>query len=453
MSDYLDRLAGFVAATRFDALPASAIAAAKLVLLDTLGAILAGSAQPENGRLARVAAARGATGTATLIGHAARAETCWAALVNATAGVALEMDEGNRLGGGHPAIHTLPGLLAVAEEARADGPHFLEALIAGYEVGSRVGGATTPRGNVHSHGTWGTISTAVAVARLAGAAPAQIREAINLAASMSPANTWTPALEGATIRNLYPGRSAFQGILAVELQRCGFTALDDGPADVYGTLLAEAFAPAAAVTGLDAVGAGQPYRIEQNYFKLHACCRYNHFALEAIAALRARRSLRAEDVARVEVVTIPFGLRMAEPAPTSPLGARFSIPYAVAAALVLGRTDVTAFESPALEDPRVRALARRVAVSVDPKMSPRSAGDPTARVRVLLRDGTALDAEASVPRGDAVNPVPSAEIEGKFRLLAEPALGAAGSREAAETVHRVETLKDVRDLTARLTRG
>ena len=38
--DYLDRLAGVVEATRLPALPASAIAAGKLVLLDTLGALL-----------------------------------------------------------------------------------------------------------------------------------------------------------------------------------------------------------------------------------------------------------------------------------------------------------------------------------------------------------------------------------------------------------------------------
>jgi hypothetical protein len=52
-------------------------------------------------------------------------------------------------------------------------------------------------------------------------------EIINLAASMSLANTWTPALEGATVRNAYPGRSGLQGILAVELHRAGFTGLPD----------------------------------------------------------------------------------------------------------------------------------------------------------------------------------------------------------------------------------
>src|SRR4030095_6234919 len=130
-------------------------------------------------------------------------------------------------------------------------------------------GATTARANVHSHGTWGTISTAAAVARLEGAGADTVRAVMNLAASMSPANTWTPALDGATIRNLYPGRSGFQGILAVELQRCGFTGLGGAPPDVYRAILADAFDPAASVSGLDALARSdperEPYRIEQNY--------------------------------------------------------------------------------------------------------------------------------------------------------------------------------------------
>src|SRR5437667_6478151 len=327
MTDYLDRLAQVAAEVRVDTLPESTVEAAKRVLLDTLGAIAAGSTLPENGRLARLAAARAPQGVATLLGHGAKADAGWAVLVNATAGVALEVDEGNRLGGGHPAIHVIPGALAVAEEQALDGRRLLESLVAGYEIGSRVGGATTLRANVHSHGTWGSIATAVAVAKLAGAHAETIREVINLAASMSPANTWTPALDGATIRNLYPGRSAFQGILAVELQRCGFTGLDNAPSDVYGTILADRFDPALAVDGLDALGradsAPGAHRIEQNYFKLHACRRFNHFALDAVMDLRRAHRLASDDVQKVEVVTIPFVVRMSNPAPTNPLAARF----------------------------------------------------------------------------------------------------------------------------------
>jgi len=452
--DYLDRLAAFVAATRFDALPASTVAAAKLVLLDTLGAIVAGSAMPENGALARLAAGRSPSGGATLLGHRGKADAFWAALTNATAGVALEVDEGSRLGGGHPAIHVVPGALAVAEERRLDGRRLLESVVAGYEVGSRIGGATTVRANVHSHGTWGTISTAVAVAKL-GAAPARtVRAAMNLAASMSPANTWTPALDGATIRNLYPGRSAFQGILAVELERCGFTGLGDAPSDVYTTILAERFEPELAGAGIEeltrAAGGGRGYRIEQNYFKLHACCRFNHFALDAVMALRSAYRLSGDDVQKVEIVTIPFAVRMGAPAPASSLAARFSIPWAVAAGLVLGRTDPPAFDSQALGDERIRALAQRVEIRTNSDMTPRRADAPTAHVRLVLRDGKTLERTTSVVRGDALSPVPRDEITAKFVSLAGPILGEVSARKIIDVVENVDALDDVGSLTAML---
>jgi len=452
--DYLDRLARVVAATRLDTLPASTIAAAKLVLLDTLGAIVAGSAMPESGQLARLAAARAPHGGVTVLGHRGKSDAFWAALANATAGVALEVDEGSRLGGGHPAIHVVPGALAVAEERRLDGRRLLEAIVAGYEVGSRIGGATTARANVHSHGTWGTISTAVAVARLGGASAEKIRAALNLAASMSPANTWTPALDGATIRNLYPGRSAFQGILAVELERCGFTGLGDAPSDVYGTILADRFEPALALAGLEALerGGGErgAYRIEQNYFKLHACCRFNHFALDAVAALRGAHRVDAGDVEKVEIVTIPFAVRMGDPAPASSLAARFSIPWAVSAALVLGRTDPFAFDAKALADERIRTLARRVEISTDPEMSPRRADAPTAHVRLVLRDGTTLERTTSVVRGDALSPVARDEITAKFVSLAGAILGEPQARKVVDVVEEADTLGDVGALTAML---
>jgi 2-methylcitrate dehydratase PrpD len=452
--DYLDRLAGFVTATRFDSLSAATVGVAKLVLLDTLGAIVAGSAMPENGELARLAAARGSHGNATVLGHRGKSDAFWAALTNATAGVALEVDEGSRLGGGHPAIHVVPGALAVAEERRLDGRRLLEAIVAGYEVGSRIGGAPTARANVHSHGTWGTISTAVAVAKLGGADAATVRAILNLAASMSPANTWTPALDGATIRNLYPGRSAFQGILAVELQRCGFTGLRDAPSDVYGTILADRFEPEAAVTGLESLGRADggrgSYRIEQNYFKLHACCRFNHFALDAVMALRSAHRLTGDEVEKVEIVTIPFAVRMGDPAPASSLAARFSIPWAVAAALVRGRTDPSAFDAQALADERIRALARRVEIRTDPEMSPRRADAPTAHVRLVLRGGRALERTTSVVRGDALSPVPRDEIVAKFVSLAGPILGESHARKVVDVVEDADTLEDVAALTAML---
>jgi 2-methylcitrate dehydratase PrpD len=441
--DYLDRLARLVEETSVERLPDAAIKAARLVLLDTIGAMVAGSALPENRRLADSVHERRSRASATLLGHGGRVDPLLATFVNATAGVALEVDEGSRLGGGHPAIHVIPAALAAAEDIGADGGRLLEAIIAGYEVCSRLGSATTPRPNVHSHGTWGTIGSAVAVAKLARLDARAVKALINLAASMSPANTWTTALEGVTIRNAYPGRSGLEGILAVDLHRAGFTGLPDAPADVYGTILADRFEPERALDGL-----GGPLRIEQNYFKLYACCRYNHFALDALLALA--RDLTPAQVERVVVTTIPFGPRMADPAPVSMLGAKFSIPYAVAAALVLGRADVSAFVEPALTDPRIRALAACVEVRVDPQMSPRRSDYPTAVVEIVLTDGRTLSGSTRVVRGDFADPVPAAEIVDKFLALTTETLGRERARDVVRIVEQVETLKDVRDLTTLL---
>ncbi|HEX7127039.1 MAG TPA: MmgE/PrpD family protein [Thermodesulfobacteriota bacterium] len=443
--DYLDRLAGFVHRIDLASLPREVVDAARRVVLDGIGVILAGSRLPENGRLARLVAERSAGGRATLIGHRLAADPMFAALANATAGVSLDLDEGNRFGGGHPAMHVATAALAVAEELGAGGRRLLESIVAGYEVVSRVGGATRPRFNVHSHGTWGTLGAAVAVARLHGYDAARIREVVNLAASMSPANSWVPCFEGATIRNLYPGRAALQGILAVHLHRCGFTGPRDAPSDVFGVILGDRFDTEQVVAGL-----GEDYRIARNYFKFHACCLYSHPTLDALQALVAEERISARDVERVTVVSVPFAERMAGRDPANPLAAKFSIPFAVAALLVTGRTDAEAFGDSTIADGRVRDLAARVVVRADPEMSMQRSDYPTATVSVLLKDGRTVSRSTTVVRGDSANPAPPAALVDKFLALAGPSIGAAGARAVVEAVDALEEVGDVRTLTARL---
>jgi 2-methylcitrate dehydratase PrpD len=446
-SDYLDQLARFVVDARLEDLDGSTVTAAKAVVLDTLGAILAGSRLPENANLARLAQGMSSAGPATLLGHPGKVQPPFAALVNATAGVSLEMDEGNRLGGGHASIHVTPGAIGVAEEQGSSGRALLESVIVGYEVTSRIGTGCTTRAAIHSHGTWGTIGAAAAAARLMGFDPAQTRQAMNLAMSMSPANTWTPCLEGATIRNLYPGRSGFQGIMAAHLVHCGFTAVQDGPADLYREVLGEGFDSAAVVEGLGRRGA---CRIQQNYFKFHACCFYNHPALDAVQALLRRERFAASDVERIRVTAPPMALTMANPEPENMLAAKFSIPYAVAAALVHGATDVTSFYPEKVADAQTRSLARRVEVAADPGMNLRNYDRPASDVEVALKDGRTFRESVTAHHGDARNPASPDELVGKFTFLARDALGEDRSRQVIAAVDRLDALEDVGELTRHL---
>ena len=450
MPAYLDLLSRFVCDTHLEDLEPSTVTAAKTVVLDTLGAMLAGSRLPENEKLARLAAKNGGPGPATLLGQPGSATAVFAALSNATAGVALEMDEGNRLGGGHAAIHVLPAALAVAEERGASGKAFLESVIAGYEVTSRIGTGTAVKKSVHSHGTWGTIGAAVASAKLMGFDPDQTKQAINIAASMSPANTWAPCLEGATVRNLYPGRSGFQGIMAAQLTLCGFTGLEDGPSDIYSTILGESFDPEAVVADLGVPGG---YRIQRNYFKLHACCLYNHPVLDGVQTLMAREGFGAEDVERIKVETPAIATTMADPEPANMLAAKFSLPYAVATAVVHNSTDITAFYPERLSDPETLALSRRVVVVADPEMDLRRYDYPAARVAVSLKDGRTLTEEVTAHHGDTQNPASREELMGKFNLLTQDVLGEEGAARVVETVGYLDALGNIRELTRLLKRS
>ena len=444
MPDYLDRLSRFVCETRLENLESSTVDAAKSVVLDTIGAMLAGSRLPENVKLAQLAAKTGGQGPATLLGQPGSATAVFAALSNATAGVALEMDEGNRLGGGHAAIHVIPAALAVAEERGATGKEFLESVIAAYEVTSRIGTGTKVRKAVHSHGTWGTIGSAVATAKLMGFDGAHTTEAINVAASMSPANTWAPCIEGATIRNLYPGRSGFQGIMAAQLTLCGFTGLEDGPSDIYNTILGDSFDPEAVVQELGVPGA---YRVQHNYFKLHACCLYNHPVLDGVQALQGREGFAADDVDRIRVEAPALATIMVDPEPANMLAAKFSLPYAVATAIVHNSTDITAFYPDRLQDPATLALAHRVDIVADPEMDLRRYDYPAARVAISLKDGRTLTEDVTAHHGDAENPASREELVAKFNFLAEDILGDEGAVQVAETVGYLDALENIRELT------
>ena len=448
--DYLDQLARFVTETRLVDLEGSTVDAAKTVVLDTIGAVVAGSRLPENANFAGLAREMSSAGPATLFGHSGKVQPAFATLVNATAGVALEMDEGNRLGGGHASIHVTPGAIAVAEEQRSGGKALLESVIAGYEVISRIGTGTVPKAEIHSHGTWGTIGTAAAAAKLLGFDAVETRLAMNLAVSMSPANTWTPCIEGATVRNLYPGRSGFQGILAAKLVRCGFTGIEDGPQDLYGSILGGGFDPAAVVEGLGQRGS---YRIQQNYFKLHACCFYNRPALDAVQKLAHREKFSPSDVARILVETPPLGRLLAEAEPENMLAAKFSIPYAVAVALVHGVTDISAFYPDKVADTTVRALARRVEVVADPEMNLRRYDYPSARVTVRLNDGRQLEHSVTAHHGDTRNPASPEELAAKFCSLSQESLGEERARRVVDLVGRLDILGDVGELTGLLDEG
>ena len=447
MTGYLDALASFVAATSWERIPEEARKAGSLILLDTLGGMLAGSTLAESEGYARLATGSSPARPCTLVGFAEGAGARWAAMVNATTACSFETDEGNRFGGGHPAIHVVPAALARAEELHAAGRELLTSIVVAYEVMSRLAAGATPRWPVHSHGTHGSPGAAVASVLYQRPDAARIRSIINLAACMSPATTWQACFDGGTVRNLWPGLSSFLGMLAVELEPIGYSGSNDGPADVFGAILGGGdYNPERVLDGL-----GEEWRVTRNYFKLHFACAYTHPSLDAIATLLERRPFAAEEVEGITVRGPKVATYLSGFTPTNMLAAKFSIPYALAAAIVRRSTGVESFGDGARADPEVSTLAARITVVADPAREPEGFGDRGRYlVTVSLRDGATQTEEVGVARGDAANPVPDELVIQKFRGLAGMRLAPGQVAQIVETVLGIEAIADVAGLGAML---
>lgn len=380
------------------------------ILADTLAAMAAGSAEPE---LHALAQRQPTTGAASLIGLGRCSSGESAAFINGTAGTFLEMDEGNRFSRGHPAVHVIPAVLALSEQRRASAEDFVAGIAAGYEVGSRLGAASQLRGAMHPHGTWGTIGAAAACARVAHLGADQVREALNVSASLTTATSKRTMLEGGLVRNTYAGMSNRNGLLALDLVECGFTGEQDGPGSLLGHIVSEHFDAQAVVRDL-----GEDWHFMHNYFKLHSCCRYNHGTLDALDSLAASQGLpKADDIDRIDVQTYHLAAELDNPAPANTLAAKFSVPFAVATRIVNQSSALASFTWEAVRDARVLALAQRVHVTHNPAMSQRLPHERPSQVSLHLRDGRTLVAQAGVNRGDDASPYTREELRGKFMNL------------------------------------
>ena len=145
-----------------------------------------------------------------------------------------------------------------------------------------------------------------------------------------------------------------------------------------------------------------------------------------------------------------MALIMADPEPENMLAAKFSLPFAMASAVVHGNTGVTAFYPDRIADPVVRQLAHRVNVMGDPEMDLRRYDYPSARVTVQLKDGRQLGESVTAHYGDQRNPASPQELLVKFRSLAQDSLGEAGAEQVIEAVSTLETMDQVGELTALL---
>jgi len=445
-------LAEFGSRLRYDDLPAEVTASARLRLLDTVGVCLASVGMPYADAMLGVVGEQGESSDAALFGSAKRAAAAWAACYNGALAHGNDYDDTHSAALIHISGVVVPAVLALGERERAPGRRVLEAAVAAYEAGLRIGMAA-PSGfharGFHATGVCGVFAAAVGASRLLGLDAARMAHAIGIAGSQA-AGSMEFLADGAWTKRMHPGWAAHGGIVAAQLAARGYT----GPATVlegrYGLYNAYAGAPAPDAAALTA-GFGREWETLNIDFKPYPCGHISHPYMDCALALRRRHAFALEDVETIELRVPPAAVPiLCEPAgekmrPANAYAARFSLPYAVAVVLKLGRAGIDEFSEERIRDPGVLALAARIRYVTDASLPfPRSF---PGWAKIRLRDGRELEERMDDSRGSRKLPMSEAELYEKFAANASRTLPADRTRRIWDAGMTFDRLDDVRSFT------
>lgn len=402
MNDLVDRAVAVAASLELSRVPDEVQALAGLAVADSVAIGWAGAATPEMRALLRSVRADGVareTGRARIWGEKPLfADAASAAFLNGVAGTFPALDAVSA-GAGHPAMHIVPAALAAAQSSAASGTKLLRAVVTGYEVAARLHGALRATWPAHENGHVGAVGAAVSAALVQDTDPL---ECARIAATMPLLSIWDVVFDGATARGAWFGHAARAGIEAARMARAGFKGSARALATAYGSIAGRLGNTAAAIAPLEYANLA----VSRTLFKRHAACYLLHPALDALAAMNLPEPARVHRI----VVEAPRSHVELERAPLvdNTLAGQFSLPYAVATAVIARASDFEAFAW----RPESARLARRVEVVPAKDLEPWG-----ARVTIETDSGRVIGESRGRPR-----PLAPEGVRERFRRqIGEPA--------------------------------
>ncbi len=415
-------------------------------LLDTVGVMIAGAGGEVASRAEAVLAAVRPAGRIPVPGRARRADLLDAAFLGGTAAHGIELDDGFRQGSVHPGCVVVPTVLALGCDLRVAGAALIEALVAGYEAEIAIGRACHPdlrQRGFHPAAACGVFGAATAAGKLRRLSPAQLANALGIAAS-SAAGLFAFVNGGADIKRLHAGHAAREGLQAALLAEAGI----EGPPDVIeardGFLQAFAFGRTDKARAV-ALPPAAPFGITDCYIKPYPCCRHIQPAIEALIGLLDDEKIAPEEVQRIDVATYRIAAEHAETGWDDFASAQLSFPYLMGLALKFRAVKLEHFSAAMRGDPSFATIARKLGVTAPPEIDRLYPQLRPARVTVTTARGTFIR-QADEALGSRIVPLDDAGLKTKFHDLVGPVLGAARAKDLTQQLWSIETAGDVAPL-------
>ena len=451
----------FIEQSRFDRMPANAIAEAKRCLIDGFGVVLAGATVRGSAIVREYVKASSAPGASTVFGpERMSAAPAHAALANGASGHAMDYDDTqlsttpDRIFGllTHPTVPVLSASLALGERLGVSGRVFLEAFLTGFEVECKIAEAINPKHYVqgfHSTGTIGVFGAAASAAKLMTLSRGQTAHALGIAASLSAG---LRVNFGSMTKPLHAGRAAENGVTAAELASHGFTAGDNGLDGEWGFFQ---------VTGGGADLArivstlGRPFSIVEPgvSFKPYPCGSLGHPTMDAMLKLVTDSDVKPEQIARVRVragsnILNPLRYTTAK----TELEAKFCLPFMMSSIALRRRAGIREFTDEFVSSAPVQAMMARVETIFDRGIEARGFDKMRSVVEVDLRDGRKLTQPSDDRyRGGPEHPFTREDLHEKFTDCASLVLPPDRIRRALDAIESLERIGNVKEVAQTMT--
>ncbi len=447
-----ERIAEHCESIKFSKLPNDVVEYCKILILDFIGIPVRSRDLESSRSLYNGISAISKGSECTAIPHGRQFLPQYAALINGAYGHSLDYDDTHRESSIHPGASVIPSIFAAGEVFGADGKRLIESMVAGYDVACKLGMAVNPAEHYahgfHGTGTCGVFGATAAVGMIADLNTSELLNAFGINISQV-AGSMQFLENGSWNKRLHPGFAAHNAILAVNLAKSGFIGAAKPIEGKYGFLNSYTHNsdPEKAILGLR-----ERYELVFTGVKPYPCCRYIHPAVDIVLQLLKEEAISGEEVERVDVEMVRAGYYIVghplerKQNPQNVVDAQFSMPFALAIALLRGKLTVDEFNNQNLNDAEVKRMMKMVNV----KHSEELDKDYPQKWPVVVTIKTKHDklvVRKDYPKGEPEDPVSFEDVAEKFKSLVNHKLGEERANEVLKIVKKLEKLGDVRELT------
>ncbi len=449
MTPITREIATLIASTQFEDIPNDVAEYSKTLAMSALGAMISGPACLGSDIVTRYVRRAGGAAEATVLGGGFKTSIEGAALANATYAHATEYED-DSFPEAVSSYTIFPAIFALGEHLRSDGRSTLEAFVLGYETQARIGLACREarRLGYMVLTLAGSIGCAAAGAKLLKLDERRTANALSIAASQGSGLGYQT---GSMSHIVEMGFAARNGLTAALLAADGFTGQPDileAPRGLFNIITG------GKVENVDGILAdwGRSYRVLEVGIKQYPCCYHLQRIIESTVALRDAGRLAPDNVEEIQVeVNAFFPTVVQHPEPRDEIQAQFSLPHAIASALLEPRVLPSSFSKAKIDAPAFEQLRRKVKMVVREDWGWTPTGW-TPRITYRLRSGTELVEEPKLCKGQPPALLSFDECIEKYRGCVESVLPEHKVADSIETLRSLDVCGNVDLLMRTVTR-